>query len=44
MIDSYINTAVGGPGTTACPPTCNSSVGQLVYFPDGLRTITGGGD
>ncbi len=27
----------------ACPPTCQSSVGRVLYFPDGMRTVTGGG-
>lgn len=35
---------VVGRTTTLCPPTCTQSVGRLVFFPDGLRTVTGGGD
>ena len=29
---------------TACPPTCQTSVGRVLYFPDGMRTVTGGGN
>lgn len=29
-------------GKLACPPTCLSSRGQMMFFPDGLATITGG--
>lgn len=30
-------------GELSCPPTCLSSRGQMMFFPDGLSTITGGG-
>jgi len=30
-------------GKVSCPPTCPESVGSLVFFPNGLGTITGGG-
>ena len=30
-------------GRLACPPTCLSSRGHLLFFPDGLATVTGGG-
>ncbi len=30
-------------GRLACPPTCTSATGQLMFFPDGLSTVTGGG-
>lgn len=30
-------------GELACPPSCNASRGQVLFVPDGLSTITGGG-
>lgn len=33
-----------GRPNTSCPPTCASSVGRIVFFPDGMRTVTSGGD
>jgi hypothetical protein len=30
-------------GQLACPPTCASAAGQVMFFPDGLSTVTGGG-
>lgn len=31
-------------GKLSCPPTCLASRGQMVFFPDGLSTVTGGGN
>ena len=30
-------------GRLSCPPTCLSSRGRTMFFPNGMRTITGGG-
>jgi hypothetical protein len=30
-------------GELACPPSCSASRGQVLFVPDGLSTITGGG-
>jgi hypothetical protein len=30
-------------GELSCPPTCSSSRGQMLFIPDGLSTVTGGG-
>jgi hypothetical protein len=30
-------------GRLSCPPTCVQATGQMMFFPDGLSTVTGGG-
>ncbi|MBK8980480.1 MAG: hypothetical protein IPM29_31645 [Planctomycetes bacterium] len=34
---------IAGRPSTVCPPTCASSLGRILFFPDGLRIVTAGG-